>query len=148
MVDLEDDGRQEALVFLRRSTDEKPLKIMVYRLDENDSYCLFCTVESSGTVVDSVYYQDLDGDGRRELIVGWRISADVQTLAAYSMEPEPRWPLCPAATAASAFRISTAMACPACWCSGPTARWAPWRSFTAGRTSRWAYPTAAACPAP
>lgn len=89
MVDLEDDGRQEALVFLRRSTDEKPLKIMVYRLDENDSYRLFCTVESGGTVVDSVYYQDLDGDGRRELIVGWRISADVQTLAAYSMEPEP-----------------------------------------------------------
>ena len=89
MVDLEDDGRQEALVFLRRSADEKPLKIMVYRLDGNDSYRLLCTIESSGTAVDSVYYQDLNGDGRRELIVGWRISADVQTLAAYSIEPEP-----------------------------------------------------------
>ena len=89
MVDLEDDGRQEALVFLRRSTDEKPLKIMVYRLDGDDSYSLLCTIESSGTAVDSVYYQDLNGDGRRELIVGWRISADVQTLAAYSIEPEP-----------------------------------------------------------
>ena len=89
MVDLEDDGRQEALVFLRRSADEKPLKIMVYRLDGDDSYSLLCTIESSGTAVDSVYYQDLNGDGRRELIVGWRISADVQTLAAYSIEPEP-----------------------------------------------------------
>ena len=39
--------------------------------------------------MESVYYQDLNGDGRRELIVGWRISADVQTLAAYSIEPEP-----------------------------------------------------------
>ena len=89
MVDLEDDGRQEALVFLRRSADEKPLKIMVYRLDGDDGYSLLCTIESSGTAVDSVYYQDLNGDGRRELIVGWRISADVQTLAAYSIEPEP-----------------------------------------------------------
>ena len=89
MVDLEDDGRQEALVFLRRSADEKPLKIMVYRLDGDDSYSLLCTIESSGTAVDSVYYQDLNGDGRRELIVGWRISADVQTLTAYSIEPEP-----------------------------------------------------------
>ena len=89
MVDLEDDGRQEALVFLRRSADEKPLKIMVYRLDGDDSYSLLCTIESSGTAVDSVYYQDLNVDGRQELIVGWRISADVQTLAAYSIEPEP-----------------------------------------------------------
>ena len=89
MVDLEDDGRQEALVFLRRSADEKPLKIIVYRLDGDDSYSRFCTIESSGTAVDSVYYQDLNGDGRRELIVGWRISADVQTLAAYTIEPEP-----------------------------------------------------------
>ncbi len=89
MVDLEDDGRQEALVFLRRSADEKPLKIIVYRLDGDDSCSRFCTIESSGTAVDSVYYQDLNGDGRRELIVGWRISADVQTLAAYSIEPEP-----------------------------------------------------------
>ena len=58
-------------------------------MDTTDSYRLYCTVESSGAAVDSVYYQDLNGDGRRELIVGWRISADVQTLAAYSIEPEP-----------------------------------------------------------
>ena len=89
MLDLEDDGRQEAMVFMRRSADEKPLKIMVFRLDEDEGYRLFCTIESSGTAVDSVYYQDLNGNGRRELIVGWRISADVQTLAAYTIEPEP-----------------------------------------------------------
>ena len=88
MVDLEDDGIQEARVFLRRSSDEKPLKIMVFRL-EGDTYRCFCTIESSGSAVDSVYYQDLNGDGCREIIVGWRISADVQTLAAYTVESEP-----------------------------------------------------------
>ena len=88
MADLDGDGRQEALAFFRMNNDEKPLKIFIFRL-EDDDYTHYCTIESSGTAVDSVYYQDLNGDGRQELIVGWRISADVQTLAAYSIEPEP-----------------------------------------------------------
>ena len=69
MLDLEDDGRQEAMVFMRRSADEKPLKVMVFRLDEDEGYRLFCTIESSGTAVDSVYYQDLNGDGVPSLLV-------------------------------------------------------------------------------
>lgn len=88
MADLDGDGRQEALAFFRRSGDEKPLKIFVFHM-EDDAYQHYCTIESSGTAVDSVYYQDLTGDGRRELIVGWRISADVQTVAVYTVEREP-----------------------------------------------------------
>ncbi len=88
MADLDGDGRQEALAFFRRSGDEKPLKIFVFHM-EDDAYQHFCTIESSGTAVDSVYYQDLTGDGQRELIVGWRISADVQTVAVYTVEREP-----------------------------------------------------------
>lgn len=88
MADLDGDGRQEALAFFRRSGDEKPLKIFVFHM-EDDAYQHFCTIESSGTAVDSVYYQDLTGDGHRELIVGWRISADVQTVAVYTVEREP-----------------------------------------------------------
>ena len=88
MVDLDGDGRQEALAFMRRSSDEKPLKIFVFRM-ENENYQPYCTIESSGTAVDSVYYQDLNGDGRRELVVGWRISTDVQTVAVYAVEREP-----------------------------------------------------------
>ena len=69
MLDLEDDGRQEAMVFMRRGADEKPLKIMVFRLDEDEGYRLLCTIESSGTAVESVYYQDLNGDGVPSLLV-------------------------------------------------------------------------------
>lgn len=88
MADLDGDGRQEALAFFRMSSDEKPLKIFIFRL-EDDAYTHYCTIESSGTAIDSVYYQDINGDGRRELIVGWRISAEVQTVAVYTVEREP-----------------------------------------------------------
>ena len=88
MVDLDNDGLSEALVFMRLQDDEKPLKIFVFRL-EDGTYTRFCTIESSGSAIDSVYYQDLNGDGRRELIVGWRISAEVQTVAVYTVEREP-----------------------------------------------------------
>lgn len=88
MADLDGDGQQEALAFFRMSSDEKPLKIFVFKI-EGGSYARYCTIESSGTAIDSVQYEDLTGNGRREIIVGWRISADVQTLAAYTVESEP-----------------------------------------------------------
>ena len=88
MVDLDGDGDEEAVAFFRRSSDEKPLKIFIFRANE-DSYEQLCTVESGGTAIDSVYYQDLTGDGSQELVVGWRISSDVQTVAAYDIDTQP-----------------------------------------------------------
>ena len=88
MVDLDNDGDEEAVAFFRREGDEKPLKIFVFSAHD-DTYRLLCTIESSGTAVDSVYYRDLTGDKRLELVVGWRISTDVQTVAAYAIQQEP-----------------------------------------------------------
>ena len=88
MADLDGDGQQEALAFFRMSSDEKPLKIFVFKI-EGDSYARYCTIESSGTAIDSVQYEDLTGNGRLEIIVGWRISADVQTVAVYVPQPDP-----------------------------------------------------------
>ncbi len=88
MVDLNADGYDEAVSFFRLTSDEKQLKIVVFRrTDEN--YTPLCTIESAGTGIDSVYYRDMTGDGKMELIVGWRISADVQTVAVYSLDAEP-----------------------------------------------------------
>ena len=79
MVDIDGDGQDEALAFFRLSNGEKPLKIYVFHSRE-DSYELASIIESSGTAIDSIYYEDLTGDGRKELIVGWKISSDVQTV--------------------------------------------------------------------
>lgn len=88
MVDIDGDGRDEALAFFRLNNGEKPLKIYVFHSRE-DSYELTSIIESSGTAIDSIYYEDLTGDGRKELIVGWKISANVQTVTVYDMRPGP-----------------------------------------------------------
>lgn len=84
MVDLDSDGQEEAVAFLRRASDEQPLKIMVFRTD-GDSFAPYCTIASGGTSAESVSYRDYNGDGKLEITVGWRIGADVQTVAVYAL---------------------------------------------------------------
>ena len=87
MEDLDGDGTPEAVVFLRKPNDEKPMKVMVFQQGDA-GYERLCTVESSGNSIDSVYYEDLTGDGSNELVVGWKISSTVQTVAAYNIGRE------------------------------------------------------------
>lgn len=86
MVDMDGDGEKEAVAFFRSPAEDKPLKILFFRAEE-DSFALYCTIESSGTSIDSVSYRDFNGDGRLEVAVGWRISTEVQTVAVYSLRP-------------------------------------------------------------
>lgn len=84
MVDLDGDGHEEALAFLRNSAEEKPLKIHVFAQD-GDSYRQSAVIEGSGTAIYSVAYRDLDGDGVQEILVGWKAAADLQALSVYSL---------------------------------------------------------------
>lgn len=86
LVDLDGDRQQEAVAFFREPTAEKPLKIYVFTAS-GDSYSQTALVEGSGTGIYSIVYNDLDNDGRQELIVGWRVTAEQQVLEVYKYQP-------------------------------------------------------------
>ena len=92
LVDLDGDRREEAVAFFRNSKDEKPLKIYIFTAD-GEEYRQTDLIEGSGTGIYSVAYNDLDGDGRQELAVGWRVTTDVQWLEVYALRPGGADPL-------------------------------------------------------
>lgn len=85
MIDLNGDGSDEALAFLRVSSEERPLKIYIFRAVE-DGYEQAGVISGSGTSIHSVRYADLDGEGVQEIIVSWSVSAEIQALAVYKLE--------------------------------------------------------------
>ncbi len=74
-ADLDGDGNEEILVFAK-GNDENPLKIFVFRQEE-EQYRLMARVESSGADFNQVEYAQLDGVPGLELIVGCRVSDQV-----------------------------------------------------------------------
>lgn len=84
LVDLDGDGREEAVACLRGYGTEKPLKICVFTMD-GKSYRLSSQIEGSGTAIYSVAYVDLDSDGQQEIAVGWKAAADLQVLEIYAL---------------------------------------------------------------
>lgn len=90
MVDLDGDGQQEALAFLRTQEQEQPLRICIYTA-QGESYSQWAELSGSGTEIYSISYQDLNHDGHTELLVGWRASGDAQALSVYDLSgSEPR----------------------------------------------------------
>lgn len=84
MVDLDSDGSEEAIAFFRRSEDEKPLKIYIFKTVEG-AYVPAAVIEGSGSAISSIAYSDLNSDGRTELVVGWKVNTELQALSVYAL---------------------------------------------------------------
>ena len=84
LADLNGDGKSEALAFLRKTDDEKPLKIYIFS-PRGQSYVQTAVIEGNGTAIASIAYRDLDGDGKMELIIGWKVGSELQALTVYSL---------------------------------------------------------------
>lgn len=84
LVDLDNDGVEEAVAFFRNTADEKPLKIYIFHAVE-EHYEQLAVIEGTASSIWSVAYSDLDGDGVRELIIGYRTLSEVQMLAVYAL---------------------------------------------------------------
>ena len=85
MVDLNNDGLEEALIFMRESAGEKPLKIYIFRLRDGH-YQYSSVLENSGSSIYSISYADLTDDGKQEILVGWRAGAESPALTVYTMQ--------------------------------------------------------------
>ena len=88
LVDLNGDGREEAVAFFRKTTEEKPLKIHIFTAEE-DAYRRTHLIEGTGLGFYSIAYEDLDQDGWVELIVGWKVAAEQQVLEVYKHKEHP-----------------------------------------------------------
>ena len=84
LEDLNGDGEEEAVAFFRNTADEKPLKIYIFTAGKQ-GYEQAAVIEGTGTSIYSIAYEDLDQDGRKELLVGWRVNTDLQALSVYTL---------------------------------------------------------------
>lgn len=84
MVDLDGDDVEEAVALLRKNDDEKPMKIYVFRAS-GDNYELAYRIEGSSDSIYSIAYSDLNADGYKEILVGFRSNLDVQGLSVISL---------------------------------------------------------------
>ncbi len=87
LQDLDGDGRQEAIAFFRMPSEEKPLKIYIFR-QVGEEYQTFAVIEGAGAAINCVDYVQMDDEPFKELVVSWQMTAQVHSLAAYSVGPE------------------------------------------------------------
>jgi len=83
LADLDGDGMDEAIAFLKAAGD-KPLRACIFSHADGD-YHLTDVIEGDGTSFASVEYVQLTDRPGIELVIGWQLSTDVlQSLGAYS----------------------------------------------------------------
>ena len=87
LLDLDGDGEQEtSAVFLRvTSGEERPMRVCLFRKGIDNTYRQVHMLSGEGNSINSVTYEDLTGDGIREIIVSWQLSSGVYILAAYNV---------------------------------------------------------------
>lgn len=87
LQDMDGDGYSESTVaFFRVNSSESPLRIMIFRQRTDGVYEVRHVMEGDGNAIDSINYVDLDGDGTKDILVSWQISASVHTLTAYKIK--------------------------------------------------------------
>ena len=82
--DLDGDGVREVIAFFNFAGTDRPLKIVVFRSVDGE-YSEIARIEGEGTGIESVAYLDMNGDGVREVAVGWQMGAGINMLSVYSI---------------------------------------------------------------
>lgn len=83
LADLDGDGTEEALAFLKNK--ELQPEICIFR-SSGEEYELAGRITGEGTGIGCFEYSDLDGDGFNEIMVSWRMSGELFLLKIYSLK--------------------------------------------------------------
>lgn len=77
LVDLDGDGMEEAISFFRGSTSatSNVLRAYIYK-KQDDQYVCTGSVEGKGTSILSVDFPAITPDGRRGMVIAWKLSDD------------------------------------------------------------------------
>jgi len=71
-IDLDNDQQAEAVAFFKDQNEQNALKVAILQKKENgEGWRLLPTIVGIGYDVDQVGFPDLDGDGTKEIVVGW-----------------------------------------------------------------------------
>lgn len=85
LQDIDGDGEEEAIAFFRVTGDAKPLKVYIFKQGEDNNYDTYAVIEGEGTAIYSINYENLGGNAAAEVVVSWRMSEKVHSLAAYAV---------------------------------------------------------------
>ena len=84
LADLDGDGRDEAIVFIK-TVGERPLKAYIFDENEDRTYLNTGVIEGDGSAFDAVDYVQLDGEPGMEILLGRQLSEQItQSLCAYA----------------------------------------------------------------
>ena len=86
LQDLDGDGlRESAVTFFRVPGIEKPIKIYIFT-QIREEYVVTGVVEGEGSAIYAIDYVQLNGEGRKELVVCWQISTGAYQVGAYTLD--------------------------------------------------------------
>ncbi|BEP28089.1 hypothetical protein [Helicovermis profundi] len=71
-VDLDNDGKDEVLVFHKVKDDKFPVRIAILTKISDTEWIVNNTIKGIGYDVNKIVYSDMDNDGIKEIIVGWQ----------------------------------------------------------------------------
>ena len=83
LEDLSGDGIDEVVAFFAFPIDGA-LKVYIFKMVDGD-YVETEVITGTGSAIESVRYTDIDGDGTKEIIIGWQMSAALKHMSIYAI---------------------------------------------------------------
>lgn len=86
LQNLTDEGEVDtAITFLRVASAEEPIKIYILSLNSEGNYVPHCLIQGQGNSILSVEFAELNGTGKKEILVNWQNNH----LGVYSLDFTP-----------------------------------------------------------